>query len=110
MRHMLVLMPLFVLCVALIVPAQAQTASIHLALGNPSAASSDTNLPNNYLIIRPQYALAYKNDDGIPLWVSWHLQLSDLGIVPRCNCFKIDPLLLSDWNRVSQGGLHRLWF
>ena len=35
--------------------------------------------------------------------MSWHLQLSDLGVVPRCNCFKIDPLLLSDWNRVSQG-------
>lgn len=102
MRRILLTLVLLVLVVALIVPAQAQSASIHLALGNPTAATSDTTHPNNFLIVRPQYALAYHNDDGIPRWVSWHLELADLGPAPRCDCFKIDTLLPANWNRVSQ--------
>ena len=82
MRRIVLILLFFVLVVALIVPAQAQSASIHLVLGNPTAATGDTTNPNNYLIIRPQYALAYYNDDGIPRWVSWHLELHDLGPAP----------------------------
>ena len=102
MRRIVLILLFFVLVVALIVPAQAQSASIHLVLGNPTAATGDTTNPNNYLIIRPQYALAYYNDDGIPRWVSWHLELHDLGPAPRCDCFKVDTLLPAAWNRVSQ--------
>jgi endonuclease G len=35
------------------------------------------------LIERPQYALAYRNTLGTPLWVSWHLSAQDQGNVDR---------------------------
>ena len=42
----------------------------HLALGNPSGATADANQPANYLVAKPQYALSYHRDRGIPNWVS----------------------------------------
>lgn len=44
----------------------------HLTLGNPSGATPDANQPTNYLLSKPQYALSYHRDRGIPTWVSWH--------------------------------------
>ena len=37
-----------------------------LALGNPSGATADPTNPNNYLMMKPQYALSYSRDNGIP--------------------------------------------
>ncbi len=54
-----------------------------MLLGNPSGA---TNLPlnqNNFLLVRPQYALAYNEDGGRPNWVSWHLSKQDIGTQER---------------------------
>jgi endonuclease G len=84
-------------------PARAQTAiSIHLALGNPSGAVADAAQPNNYLIVRDQYALAYSRDRGIPSWVSWHLQASDLGPTRRYGGpFITDTSLPAGWYRVQ---------
>ena len=42
----------------------------HLTLGNPSGATTDEALPSNYLLQKPQYALSYHRDRGIPNWVS----------------------------------------
>jgi endonuclease G len=82
--------------------ARAQPASIHLTMGNPSGAVSDAAQPNNYLIVRPQYALAYSRDRGIPSWVSWHLQASDLGPAPRYGGpFITDTSLPAGWYRVT---------
>jgi DNA/RNA endonuclease G (NUC1) len=50
--------------------------SVHLALGNPSNAGKN---PDNYLMVKPQYALSYNNSKGTPNWVSWELNKSYLG-------------------------------
>ena len=80
------LLVLLVLTLALLLgglAARAQAPSRHLALGNPSGAVADLAQPTNYLISRDQYALGYHRDRGMPTWVSWHLQASDLGTTPR---------------------------
>jgi endonuclease G, mitochondrial len=75
------------------------TSSIHLTLGNPSQANNRD--PNNYLLIKPQYALSYNRDKGISNWVSWHLNSNELGNVPRSNNFRPDASLPEEWNRVT---------
>ena len=76
--------------------------SLHLTLGNPSDAVADPAFPANYLIDRPQYALAYQRDAGIPSWVSWHLESSDLGGVGRGD-FVADGSLPAGWYQVLPG-------
>lgn len=75
------------------------TNSVHLLLGNPSGATSDLNTPNNYLIARPQYALSYNRDKGIPNWASWQLNTSWLGSLPRAS-FVTDTSLPPTWYQV----------
>jgi endonuclease G, mitochondrial len=53
----------------------------NLLLGNPSQATAIDR--NNLLISRPQYALSYNADRGIPNWTSWQLNQSWLGNLPR---------------------------
>jgi endonuclease G len=66
-------------------------------LGNPSNADTD---PNNYLMIKPQYALSYNSSKGIPNWVSWQLNSSWLGSVDRRNDFRPDTALPAGWYQV----------
>jgi endonuclease G, mitochondrial len=73
--------------------------SVHLTLGNPSNAS--TVEPNNYLMVKKQYALSYNRDKGIPNWVSWELNKSWLGDAPRSNNFRPDDTLTDGWYRVT---------
>ncbi len=73
----------------------------NLLLGNPSGAVHDTAEPNNYLIERPQYALSYNRDNGIPNWVSWQLTKKDLGEAKRSPTFTADGTLPDSWYRVS---------
>ncbi|MDB6024690.1 MAG: non-specific endonuclease [Verrucomicrobiales bacterium] len=82
--------------------AQAQsTASLQYAMGNPSGATTDTSFPANYFISKPQYAMSYYRDHGIPNWVSWHLGNLDLGSAARCDCFSSDTTLPTGWYRVT---------
>lgn len=74
-----------------------QRDSVHLALGNPSGATGSTANANNFLVVRPQFALSYNRDKGGPNWVSWHTDRSDLGSVDRTNAFAPDPLLPAAW-------------
>ncbi len=96
-----------------VMPLRAQPVSIHLAAGNPSDAQSDLNLPDNYLLIRDQYALSYDRDRGTPNWVSWRLTTADLDRndppLPRCDAsgqnpplpgFQPDRTLPEGWYRV----------
>src|SRR2546421_282413 len=76
-------------------------ASLNVALGNPSGATSDASVKNNYLIVKPQYVLSYNNDKGEPNWVSWHLQASDIGDVERQNNFHPEQSLPAGFKRVT---------
>lgn len=68
-------------------------------LGNPSDATASPAQPNNYLIVRPQYVMSYNRDRGIPNWVSWQLNQTWIGSLPRTE-FEPDSSLPEDWYRV----------
>jgi endonuclease G, mitochondrial len=82
-------------------PTQAQSSSVHLTLGNPSNATTSVSFPNNYLLVKPQYALSYSRDRGTPNWVSWQLNSSWLGSTPRQDNFRADTTLPSGWYQVG---------
>ena len=80
-----------------------ENAAIHLAMGNPSSATTDAVVqPNNYLISKPEYAESYSRDLGRPNWVSWHLTSAwTTGVGPRTDTFRPDPLLPLGWYKVQ---------
>jgi endonuclease G len=51
-------------------------------------------------MIKPQYALSYNRDKGIPNWVSWQLNQSWLGNADRSNDFRPDTTLPAGWYQV----------
>lgn len=69
-------------------------------LGFPSPAFADSNHETDFLISKPQYVLSYDSSHGIPNWVSWHVQQSDLGSAERSQ-FAPDQSLPRDWYRVT---------
>lgn len=71
----------------------------HLFLGNPSGATPADS--NNYLMVRPQYVLSYNSNKGIPNWVSWQLNRTWLGDVPRRDEFRPDDQLPPSWKLVK---------
>ena len=73
----------------------------HLTLGNPSGATADVAQPTNYLLSKPQYALSYHRDRGIPNWVSWHLSTDWRGSAARQDDFRPDATLPSGWYQVQ---------
>ena len=75
-----------------------QPVNPHLAMGNPSNAGEN---PNNYLMIKPQYALSYSRERGTPNWVAWQLNQSWLGSIERQDDFRPDDSIPSDWYRVK---------
>jgi endonuclease G len=77
------------------------SASEHLTMGNPSNATTDVNQPTNYLLDKPQYAVSYHRDRGIPNWVSWHLDPTWLGSAARQNDFRADTTLPAGWYQVQ---------
>lgn len=81
----------------------AQAGDIHLALGNPSQAKHDADDPNNYLMIKPQFALSYNNKRGTPNWVSYYLKRADMGRAPRPQGFSPDDSLPRTFHRVFPG-------
>jgi endonuclease G len=58
---------------------QGTSGSVHLALGAPTRAGSS----DDYLMIKPQYALSYNRERNVANWVSWNLDASYFGPVPR---------------------------
>jgi endonuclease G len=74
-------------------PAESPSYLENLATGNPSGVLSERAKPDNYLLMRKQYALSYNNSKGTPNWVSWHLSKKWLGRARRGNAFAPDPAL-----------------
>jgi endonuclease G, mitochondrial len=77
--------------------------ALQLAMGNPSGAATNTSFPTNYLLMKPQLAVSYHRNNGIPNWVSWHIDSPDLGSAARCDCFSPDTALPAGWYRVTTG-------
>ena len=77
------------------------TRDSHLAMGNPSGATTSTTNYTNYLLNKSQFSLSYHRDRGIPNWVSWHLSSAWLGSTPRQDNFTADNTLPSGWYRVG---------
>ncbi|MET4104734.1 DNA/RNA non-specific endonuclease [Hymenobacter sp. UYP22] len=73
----------------------------HLTLGNPSGATADEQQPTNFLLLKPQYALSYHRDRGIPNWVSWHLTQAHRGSAARQDDFRPDNTLPAGWYQVQ---------
>src|SRR5262245_22232836 len=65
----------------------------HLLMGNSSAATTDKDKPDNFLVKRRQYALSYNNSKGTANWTSWQLSKAWLGRTRRGNPFAPDPAL-----------------
>ena len=77
------------------------TDNSHMAMGNPSAAVTNTANYTNYLMLKNEYALSYHRDRGIPNWVSWYVGNSWLGSAPRQDDFRADATLPSGWYQVG---------
>ncbi len=85
-------------------PKVANPGDIHLALGNPSDAKHAADDPNNFLMVKPQFALSYNNKKGTPNWVSYYLKRADMGRAPRPqNAFHPDEDLPKGFHRVFPG-------
>jgi endonuclease G, mitochondrial len=83
------------------VPLGAGSGNINLLMGNPSQATTNSSNAENYLIARPQYALSYSKQKGIPNWVAWELKSTWLGDAHRVGKFAPDEELPADWNRIK---------
>lgn len=73
----------------------------NLLFGNPSNASG-VAMVNNYLINNYYYTLSYSRDRGIPNWVSWHVDQSNItGETDRQDNFAAFSGLPGGWYQVS---------
>ena len=70
-------------------------------MGNPNGATADTSFPDNYLMMKLQYALSYNNSRRIPNWTSWHLDITWRGSAPRQDDFRNDTTLPPGFNQVQ---------
>jgi len=74
-------------------PVASATNNPNLLLGNPSNAASSVASIDNYLMVKPQYALSYNNKTHTANWVSWQLNKSWMGTADRKNDFRPDGAL-----------------
>jgi|GEM_PF-5851290 len=85
--------------------------SIHLTLGKPSPATLDAHkTPDDFLLIKDQYALSYNHSKATANWVAWHLSKSDLGHADRQNDFRSDDALPLGWFRVVKADFDNTGF
>jgi len=77
-----------------IIPGTAPTTAIyrnHVEFGTPGGVPAGEIVLN-----KAQYVSGYNPARGGPDWVSWNLNASQFGGVPRCNCFTADATLPND--------------
>ncbi|MGE5658859.1 MAG: DNA/RNA non-specific endonuclease [Actinomycetota bacterium] len=81
--------------------AQSPTANNpNLLTGNPSNATASTANADNYLMVKPQYALSYNNSKGTANWVSWQSNKSWIATLDRSNDFRPDTSLPAGFYQV----------
>ena len=74
--------------------------SEHMVMGNPNGATADVSFPDNYLMMKLQYALSYNNSRRIPNWTSWHLDSTWRGSAARQDDYRNDTSLPPGFNQV----------
>jgi endonuclease G len=79
----------------------APSGSPDLFLGNPGGATPDPVNRDNFLMVKPYYALSYNDDNGTPNWVSWRVTIKDLGDAPRKPEFDPDMTLPAGFKMVT---------
>ncbi|MDF5724470.1 MAG: DNA/RNA non-specific endonuclease [Rhizonema sp. PD37] len=101
----LTLIALFVGCSLIKLPTRQQPGapnkSVHLMLGNPTDAKESIANSDNYLMVKPQYALSYNKSNETANWTSWQLNNSWLGTIDRQNNFRPDATLPVGWERAT---------
>jgi endonuclease G len=65
----------------------------NLLLGNPSNAQPSVASLDNYLMVKPQYALSYNSKTNTANWVSWQLNRFWIGAADRQDNFRPDDAL-----------------
>ena len=68
----------------------AVAASVQMLLGNPSDATPDESNRDNYLMLKPYFAVAYNNSGGEPRRALAGLRgtvgrVRDFGVLPKCS-------------------------
>ncbi|HEV7747610.1 MAG TPA: DNA/RNA non-specific endonuclease [Pyrinomonadaceae bacterium] len=81
-------------------PPAAHDPSEHLVMGNPNGATADVAFPDNYLMMKVQYALSFNNSREIPNWTSWHLDSTWRAGAPRQDDFRNDTTLPPGFHQV----------
>lgn len=97
------LLPLVALVVSLAIPQNASADNdpkAQMLLGNPDKATPSQGTPEHYLIQRGQYALSYNDKLRFPNWVSWHLNVGDIGNTERGQ-FQSDPDLPASFSHIT---------
>ena len=72
-----------------------------MQLGNPSAASVDSNNHTHYLIQRAQYAMDYNDTTHQANWVSWSYTTADTGSTSRLDSYREDTSLPVGFTRIG---------
>lgn len=76
---------------------------LQMQLGNPSGATTNAAVTNNYLIERTVEAIGYSAYYCEPLWASWDLTSGDVGGSGRNSSFYTDTNLPAGYYRVKTG-------
>jgi len=72
-----------------------------MQLGNPTAATVDTNNHTHYLIQRTQYAMDYSDTTHQANWVSWSYTSTDTGSTSRQDSYREDTSLPVGFTRIG---------
>ncbi len=72
-----------------------------ILFGNPSGATTDVANENNYLMVKPQYTMAYNRSKATTNWTAWRLDSSWIGSAARQNDFRPDDTLPAAWYHVT---------
>lgn len=81
------------LLASLLIAVSDPSPSQHLLFGNPSDATTDPRMADNYLLTGRDYALSYNKTRGTANWVSWKLSKATLGAAERQDDFRADDRL-----------------